>query len=90
MVPSSGPGGKIIQEIRRETGASISIEERDGMGYVEIASADKASIEEVKRRIKGIVAIPEVGEIYEGKVRSIMAYGAFVEILGKRWIAAYL
>ncbi len=76
-----GPGGKIIQEMQRETGASISIEERDGMGYVEIASADKASIEEVKRRIKGIVAIPEVGEIYEGKVRSIMAYGAFVEIL---------
>jgi polyribonucleotide nucleotidyltransferase len=76
-----GPGGKIIQEMQRETGATISIEEIDGMGVVEIASADKASIEEVKRRIKGIVAIPEVGEIYEGKVRSIMTYGAFVEIL---------
>jgi len=76
-----GPGGKIIQEMQRETGATISIEERDGMGYVEIASADKASIEEVKRRIKGIVAVPEIGDVYEGKVRSIMAYGAFVEIL---------
>ena len=76
-----GPGGKIIQEMQRETGASISIEERDGFGYVEIASADKASIDEVLRRIKGIVAIPEVGEIYDGKVRSIMAYGAFVEIM---------
>lgn len=76
-----GPGGKIIQEMQRETGATISIEEVDGMGIVEIASADKASIEEVKRRIKGIVAIPEIGEVYEGKVRSIMTYGAFVEIL---------
>ena len=76
-----GPGGKIIQEMQRETGATISIEEVNGKGIVEIASADKASIEEVKRRIKGIVAIPEVGEVYEGKVRSIMAYGAFVEIL---------
>lgn len=76
-----GPGGKIIQEMQRETGATISIEERDGMGYVEIASADKASIEEVKRRIKGIVAVPEIGDVYDGKVRSIMAYGAFVEIL---------
>lgn len=76
-----GPGGKIIQEMQRETGAAISIEERDGFGYVEIASADKASIEEVKRRIKGIVAVPEIGEVYEGKVRSIMAYGAFVEIM---------
>jgi len=76
-----GPGGKIIQEMQRETGASISIEERDGSGYVEIASADKASIDEVLRRIRGIVAVPEVGEVYDGKVRSIMAYGAFVEIM---------
>ncbi|OQA09413.1 MAG: Polyribonucleotide nucleotidyltransferase [Bacteroidetes bacterium ADurb.Bin397] len=76
-----GPGGKIIQEMQRETGATISIEEVDGKGIVEIASANKAAIEDVKRRIKGIVAVPEVGEVYEGKVRSIMAYGAFVEIL---------
>ncbi len=76
-----GPGGKIIQEMQRETGATISIEEVNGKGIVEIASADKASIEEVKRRIRGIVALPEIGEEYEGKVRSIMAYGAFVEIL---------
>lgn len=76
-----GPGGKIIQEMQRETGATISIEEKEGFGFVEIASADKSSIEEVKRRIRGIVAVPEVGEIYSGKVRSIMAYGAFVEIM---------
>ncbi|MFM7078882.1 MAG: S1 RNA-binding domain-containing protein, partial [Bacteroidota bacterium] len=63
------------------TGASISIEEKDGKGYVEIASADKPSIEEVKRRIRAIVVVPEVGQVYDGKVRSIMAYGAFVEIL---------
>ena len=76
-----GPGGKIIQEMQRETGATISIEEKDGFGYVEIASSDKSALEEVKRRIKGIVAVPEVGDTYEGKVRSIMAYGAFVEIM---------
>jgi polyribonucleotide nucleotidyltransferase len=76
-----GPGGKIIQEMQRETGATISIEEKDGFGYVEIASSDKAALEEVKRRIKGIVAVPEIGDVYEGKVRSIMAYGAFVEIM---------
>ncbi|MFM7767244.1 MAG: S1 RNA-binding domain-containing protein, partial [Bacteroidota bacterium] len=76
-----GPGGKIIQEMQRETGATISIEEKDGKGYVEIASADKPSIEEAKRRIKAIVAVPEIGDIYDGKIRSIMAYGAFVEIL---------
>ena len=61
--------------------ANISIEEVNGKGIVEISSSDKASIEEVKRRIKGIVQVPEIGDVYEGKVRSIMAYGAFVEIL---------
>ncbi|MDQ3051039.1 MAG: polyribonucleotide nucleotidyltransferase [Bacteroidota bacterium] len=76
-----GPGGKIIQEMQRETGANISIEEVNGKGIVEISSSDKASIEEVKRRIKGIVQVPDIGDIYDGKVRSIMAYGAFVEIL---------
>jgi polyribonucleotide nucleotidyltransferase len=76
-----GPGGKIIQEMQRETGATISIDEIDGKGHVEIASANKASIDEVKRRIRAIVQVPEVGEVYEGKVRSIMAYGAFVEII---------
>jgi len=76
-----GPGGKIIQEMQRETGATISIEERDGKGYVEIASADKPSIEDAKRRIRAIVAVPEIGDVYDGKVRSIMAYGAFVEIM---------
>ncbi len=76
-----GPGGKIIQEMQRETNTTISIEEKDGKGIVEIASADKNSIEEVKRRIRGITAVPDIGAIYQGKVRSIMTYGAFVEIL---------
>lgn len=76
-----GPGGKVIQEMQRETGATIVIEEVDNQGVIEIASADKASIEEVKRRIKGITAIPEIGAVYEGKVKNIMDFGAFIEIL---------
>lgn len=76
-----GPGGKIIQEIQRETNTVISIEETDGVGIVEIASADKASIEAALEMINAIVAIPEVGEVYKGKVKSIVTFGAFVEIL---------
>jgi len=76
-----GPGGKIIQEMQRETNTIITIDEVDDKGVIQISSSDKAAIEDVKNRIKAIVAIPEVGEIYEGKVKSIMAYGAFVEIL---------
>jgi len=76
-----GPGGKVIQEMQRETGATIVIEEVGNNGVIDIVSPDKASIEAAKARIKGIVAIPEVGEIYEGTIKSIVPFGAFVEIL---------
>lgn len=76
-----GPGGKIIQEMQRETGATISIEEVDGKGVVQIFADDKNAIDDAVGRIKNIVAKPEIGEIYEGKVKSIMPFGAFVEIM---------
>jgi len=76
-----GPGGKIIQGIQEETGAVITIEEIDNIGRVEIASANKASIDAALARVKAIVAVPEVGEIYQGKIQSIMPYGAFVEFM---------
>ena len=76
-----GPGGKIIQGMQEETGATITIEEIDNIGRIEIAGTNKKCIEDAMRIIKGIVAVPEVGEVYKGKVRSIMPYGAFVEFL---------
>ena len=76
-----GPGGKIIQGMQEETGATINIEEVDGVGKVEIAGTNKACIDAALAKIRAIVAIPEVGETYEGKVRSIMPYGAFVEFM---------
>ena len=76
-----GPGGKIIQGMQEETGATITIEEVDNVGRIEIAGNNKQSIDDAIRLIKAIVAIPEVGEVYKGKVRSIMPYGAFVEFL---------
>jgi polyribonucleotide nucleotidyltransferase len=76
-----GPGGKIIQEMQRETGATISIEEKDNQGIVEIFADNKDAIDKAVGRIKAIAAKPEVGEIYEGKVKSIMPFGAFVEIM---------
>ncbi len=76
-----GPGGKIIQEMQRETGAIIVIEEKDGMGHIDIVATNRDAIDAVLTKIKGIVATPEVGEIYEGKVKSIMAFGAFVEFM---------
>ena len=76
-----GPGGKIIQEMQRESGATISIEEKDNMGIVQIYADNKDSIDSVYNKIKGITATAEVGEIYEGKVKSIMPFGAFVEIM---------
>ncbi len=76
-----GPGGKIIQQMQEETGATITIDEADGVGKVQISAPNKGSIDAALAKIKGIVAIPEVGEIYEGTVRSIMPYGCFVEIL---------
>ncbi|MBP3943140.1 polyribonucleotide nucleotidyltransferase [Sphingobacteriaceae bacterium WQ 2009] len=76
-----GPGGKIIQEMQRETGATISIEEVDGKGIVQIFADNKAAIDAASGRIKAIAAKPEVGATYEGKVKSIMPFGAFVEIM---------
>ena len=76
-----GPGGKIIQGMQEETGATITIEEIDNVGRIEISGTNKKSIDDAIRLIKGIVAVPEIGEVYKGKVRSIMPYGAFVEFL---------
>jgi polyribonucleotide nucleotidyltransferase len=76
-----GPGGKIIQEIQKDTGSTIIIEEVGEFGIIDIFSGNKESIEAAKERIKRIVAVPEVGEIYNGKVKSIVAFGAFIEIL---------
>ncbi|WP_313381077.1 polyribonucleotide nucleotidyltransferase [Proteiniphilum saccharofermentans] len=76
-----GPGGKIIQGMQEETGTVITIEEIDNKGRVEISANNKASIDAAMAKIKGIVAIPEIGEVYEGTVRSVMPYGVFVEFL---------
>ena len=76
-----GPGGKIIQQMQEDTGSTITIDETDGVGKVQVSAPDKASIEAAVAKIKAIVAVPEVGEVYEGTVRSIMPYGCFVEIL---------
>ena len=76
-----GPGGKIIQGIQEESGAIVTIDEADGVGHVEVAASDKASIDKAVVRIKAIVAVPEVGETYEGTIQSIMPYGAFVEFI---------
>jgi polyribonucleotide nucleotidyltransferase len=76
-----GPGGKIIQGMQEETGAVITIEEIDGIGRVEVSGNNKQSIDAAMAKIKGIIAVPEIGEVYEGKIRSIMPYGAFVEFL---------
>ena len=76
-----GPGGKIIQEIQRESGTTVTIEEKDKKGVIQIVATDKEGMEKALARIKSIVAVPEVGTIYEGKVRSIQSYGAFVEIM---------
>ena len=76
-----GPGGKIIQEIQRDTGAKIVIEEKGEFGIIDIVCADKDSIDRAVSRIKGITTVPEVGTIYDGKVKTIMPFGAFVEFL---------
>ena len=76
-----GPGGKIIQQMQEDTGATITIEETDGKGHVQVSAPNKDSIDAALSKIKAIVAVPEVGEVYEGTVRSIMPYGCFVEIL---------
>ena len=76
-----GPGGKIIQGIQEETGAIITIEEINNIGRVEISATNKNSIDAAMAKIKGIVAVPEIGEVYEATVRSVMPYGAFCEFL---------
>jgi len=76
-----GPGGKIVQSIQAETGAVITLEEIDNIGRVEIAATNKDSLDTAVMRVKSIVAIPEIGEIYQAKIKSIMPYGAFVEFL---------
>jgi polyribonucleotide nucleotidyltransferase len=76
-----GPGGKIIQQMQEDTGATITIDEVEGVGKVQVSAPNKESIDAAIAKIKAIVAIPEVGEIYEGTVRSIMPYGCFVEIM---------
>ncbi len=79
-----GPGGKIIQQMQEETGATITIDETDGVGKVQVSAPNKASIDAAIAKIKAIVAVPEVGEVYDGVVKSIMPYGCFVEILPGR------
>ena len=76
-----GPGGKIIQQMQEDTNTTITIDETDGVGKVQVAGPDKESIEAALAKIRAIVAIPEVGEVYDGVVRSIMPYGCFVEIM---------
>jgi polyribonucleotide nucleotidyltransferase len=79
-----GPGGKIIQEIQRETGATINIEEVNNQGEISIFSKEKTSLDKAVNWINGITAIPEIGETYEGTVKGIKEFGAFVEFLPKK------
>ena len=76
-----GPGGKVIQEIQRETTTTINLEEKNNMGEISIFSANKDGVERAVAWIKGIVAVPQVGDVYEATVKSIMPFGAFVEFL---------
>jgi len=76
-----GPGGKVIQGIQADTGATIVIEEIDGKGHIDISASDKSAIDAAIARVKGITTLPEVGEVYEGKVKSVVEFGAFVEFM---------
>jgi polyribonucleotide nucleotidyltransferase len=76
-----GPGGKVIQEMQRESGSTIVIEEVGEYGVIDIVSDDKESIDFVINKIKGIIAVPEIGEVYEGTIKSIVPFGMFVEII---------
>jgi polyribonucleotide nucleotidyltransferase len=76
-----GPGGKVIQEIQKETGATINIEEVDDKGVITVFAVNKDAMLAAVGRIKTIVAVPDVGEVYEGKVKSIMPFGAFIEFM---------
>ena len=79
-----GPGGKIIQGIQEESGATVSIDEIDDHGYIEVAAANKDSIDKAMAMINAIVELPEEGKVYTGKVRSILEFGAFVEFMPNR------
>jgi polyribonucleotide nucleotidyltransferase len=76
-----GPGGKIIQDIQAKSNTTIVVEEIDNFGYVDVFADNKDSIDIAMRMIKGIIAVPEAGTVYKGKIKSIVAFGAFVEIL---------
>lgn len=76
-----GPGGKIVQDIQNTTGATVVIEEVDNRGVVSVFASNQASMENALKRIKSIVAVPEIGQVYDGKVKSIMPFGAFVEFM---------
>lgn len=76
-----GPGGKIVQEIQKETGTTVVIEEDDHNGIVSVFAVNKESMQDALKRIKAIVAVPEVGEVYDGTVKSIMPFGAFIEFM---------
>jgi polyribonucleotide nucleotidyltransferase len=76
-----GPGGKVVQEIQREPGATVVIEETPKGGLVNIFAVNKDVLDKAANWVKGIVAMPEEGEVYEGKVKSIMPFGAFIEFM---------
>lgn len=76
-----GPGGKVVQDIQNTTGATVVIEEVNNKGVVNVFANTKEVMDAALRRIRGIVAVPEVGEVYDGKVKSIMPFGAFVEFM---------
>ena len=76
-----GPGGKVIQGMQEETGTTITIEEEDGVGKVQVSAPNKECIDAAMKKIKGIIAVPEIGEVYKSIVKSIMPYGCFVEFL---------
>jgi len=76
-----GPGGKVVQDIQKQSGATVTIEEKEDGGYVSIFSANGDAMAKAVSMVRGIVTLPEVGEIYEGKVKNIQAFGAFVEFL---------
>ena len=76
-----GPGGKVVQEIQRETGATLVIEEINNQGLVHIYSVDQKGLEDARQRVTAITAVPQVGEVYDGIVKSIMPFGAFVEFM---------
>ena len=79
-----GPGGKIIQGMQEDTGATITIDEEDGVGKVQVSAPNKDSIDAAVAKIKAIVAVPEVGEVYNAKITSVMPYGCFVEFMPGR------